>query len=58
LKEEDQRRIEVFDHRSLHQMLNITIYNVMEQHILDEEVRTRTMKSYSMKQKMELRPDG
>jgi hypothetical protein len=54
LKEEDRRRIEVFHHRSLRRMLNITIYQVMEQHISNDEVRTR-MKSYSMKQTMELR---
>jgi hypothetical protein len=35
-------------------MLNITIYNVMEQHILNEEVRKR-MDSYKMEQTMELR---
>jgi hypothetical protein len=35
-------------------MLNITIYNVMEQHISNEEVRER-MESYLMKQTMELR---
>jgi hypothetical protein len=55
LKEEDHRRIEVSHHWSLQRMLNITIYDVMEQHITKEDVRTR-MKSYSMKQTMELRP--
>jgi hypothetical protein len=35
-------------------MLNTTIYNVMEQHISNESVRKR-MKSYSMKQTIELR---
>jgi exonuclease III len=54
LKEEDRRRIEVFHHRSLRRMLNITIYQVMEQHISNKEVRER-MKSYTMKQTMELR---
>jgi hypothetical protein len=54
LKEEDRRRIEVFHNRSLRRMLNITIYEVMEQHISNQEVRTR-MHSYSMQQTMELR---
>jgi hypothetical protein len=35
-------------------MLNITIFDVMEQHITNEEVRVR-MKSYSMEQTIELR---
>ena len=35
-------------------MLNITIYDVMEQHITNDEVRRR-MGSYSMEQIMELR---
>jgi hypothetical protein len=55
LKEEDQRRIKVFHHRSLRRMLNITIYyDVMEQHISNDSVRQK-MKSYPMKQTMELR---
>ncbi len=51
---EDRRRIKVFHHQSLRQMLNITIYDVMEQHISNDDVRERT-RSYSMKQTMELR---
>ncbi len=35
-------------------MLNITIYDVMEQHISNDTVRER-MKSYLMEQTMELR---
>jgi hypothetical protein len=54
LKKEDRRSIEVFHHRCLRRMLNITIYDVMEQHISNEEVRKR-MNSYSMEQTMELR---
>jgi hypothetical protein len=45
LKEEDCRRIEVFHHRCLRRMLNLTIYNLMEQHIRNKDVRSR-MKSY------------
>jgi hypothetical protein len=38
LKEEDHRRITLFHHLSLRSMLNITIYDVMEQHITNKEV--------------------
>jgi len=54
LKAEDRRRIEVFHHRCLRRMLNITIYDVKEQHISNREVRKR-MGSYKMEQTMELR---
>jgi hypothetical protein len=54
LKAEDRRCIEVFHTRCLRRMLNITIHNVMEQHISNDKVRER-MKSYSMRQTMELR---
>jgi hypothetical protein len=55
LKAKDQRRIEVFHHRCLWRMLNITIYNIMEQHISNEEIRKRMESYYKMEQKMELR---
>jgi hypothetical protein len=54
LKEEDRRCIEVFHTRCLRRMLNITIYDVMEQHISNDDVRERR-RSYSMTQTMELR---
>jgi hypothetical protein len=36
-------------------MLNITIYDVMEQHISNDPASEKKWKSYSMKQSMELR---
>jgi hypothetical protein len=41
LKREDRWCIEVFHHRCLWRMLNITIYNVIEQHISNKEVREK-----------------
>jgi hypothetical protein len=55
LKAEDRRHIKVFHHRSLRQMLNIMINDVMEQHISNEEARKRMDSYYSMEQTTELR---
>jgi hypothetical protein len=55
LKEDDRRKLEVFHHRCLRRMLNLTIYEVKEQHITNKEVRKRAGNSYSMQQMMELR---
>ena len=42
LTQEQRRRLEVFHHRCLRRILNVTIYDVMEKHITNEKVEQDT----------------
>jgi Reverse transcriptase (RNA-dependent DNA polymerase) len=55
IKEKDQQRLEVCLHRCIRRMLNITIYDVQENHITNTKIREKMNESLSITQMMELR---
>jgi len=54
LRMEDRRKLEVCHNRFLRSMLNITIYNVKDYHITNDQVREE-LQCYTIEQSMELR---
>ena len=55
LKESDRKKLEVCHHRCLRRMLNITIYDVKEQHITNDQVREKMNNCHNLMQMLELR---
>jgi Reverse transcriptase (RNA-dependent DNA polymerase) len=54
LKEHDRQRLETCHHRCIRRMLNITIYDVQEQKITNEQTREKMNNMLSITQMMEL----
>jgi hypothetical protein len=55
IKEKDRQRLEVCHHRCMRRMLNITIYDVQENHITNEKIRDKMNNSLTISQMMEIR---
>ena len=55
LTEELRRKLEVYHHRFLRKMVNITIYDVKDEHISNKQVREELNNCYTFHQSLELR---
>jgi hypothetical protein len=55
LKENDRRKVEVFHHRCLRRMLNLTIHQAKEKRTANQEARRWAGRSRTMHQMLELR---
>jgi hypothetical protein len=55
LKEKDRQRLESCHHKCIRRMLNITIYDIQEQRITNQQVREKMDNILSINQMMELR---